>query len=590
VARNIVNIEEVSKAFDINPLLEKVSLGVSQGERIGIVGRNGCGKSTLMKIIAAVEPADSGRITKSNSVNIGLLSQVDKEDPTATVGDVVLGSKEKHEWASDAAIREIFTGLFGGFDDHLFERNFSSLSGGEKRRVSLAKLLIDDLDLLLLDEPTNHLDVEGVAWLAEHLNKRKSLAVLVITHDRWFLDAVTDHTWEVVNGKVEEYDGGYSAFVLAKAERSRQAGVMDARRNNLIRKELAWLRRGAPARTTKPKFRVDAANELIAAEPAPRDKGELLKFALNRLGKTVYEAHHLQIKAGDKELIDDLYWNIGPGDRIGIVGVNGSGKTTLMRALAGELQPSAGKLVTGITVKCAFLTQHLDELDPTWRVLEAVEKVASHIEIGGGKSLSASQLCERLGFDRDSQWTPVGDLSGGEKRRLQLTRLLMGSPNVLLLDEPTNDFDIETLTELEDLLDSYGGTLIIISHDRYFLERVCDNFVGLLGDKSLRDLPRGIDQYLEQRLANLNGLDKGSESEKSQSSAAEQRQLKKDLARLERQVGKLKERIVELKKEQEAQAFDSSKLLETSTALYEAESELATREEEWLEVTLALEP
>jgi ATP-binding cassette subfamily F protein uup len=589
VARNIVNIEEVSKAFDINPLLEKVSLGVSEGERIGIVGRNGCGKSTLMKIIAAIEPADSGRVTKSNSVNIGLLSQVDKEDPTATVGDVVLGRKEKHEWASDAAVREIFTGLFGGFDDHLFERKFSSLSGGEKRRVSLAKLLIDDLDLILLDEPTNHLDVEGVAWLANHLNNRKSLAVLVITHDRWFLDAVTDHTWEVVNGKVEEYDGGYSAFVLAKAERSRQANAMDARRNNLIRKELAWLRRGAPARTTKPKFRVDAANELIAAEPAPRDKGELLKFALNRLGKTVYEAHHLQIKAGEKELIDDLYWNIGPGDRIGIVGINGAGKTTLMRALAGEIQPSAGKLVTGITVKCAFLTQHLDELDPTWRVLEAVEKVANHIEIGGGKSLSASQLCERLGFDRDSQWTPVGDLSGGEKRRLQLTRLLMGSPNVLLLDEPTNDFDIETLTELEDLLDSYGGTLIIISHDRFFLERVCDTFVGLLGDKSLRDLPRGIDQYLEQRLANMNGSVKETGAEKSQSSAAEQRQLKKDLTRLERQVGKLKERIQELKKEQDAQAFDSAKLLEITSSLQEAESELALREEEWLEVTLALE-
>ncbi len=585
-----MNIEEVSKAFDINPLLEKVSLGVSEGERIGIVGRNGCGKSTLMKIIAAVEPADSGRITKSNSVNIGLLSQVDKEDPSATVGDVVLGKREKHEWASDASVREIFTGLFGGFDDHLFERNFASLSGGEKRRVSLAKLLIDDLDLILLDEPTNHLDVEGVAWLADHLNKRKSLAVLVITHDRWFLDAVTDHTWEVVNGKVEEYDGGYSAFVLAKAERSRQANAMDARRNNLIRKELAWLRRGAPARTTKPKFRVDAANELIAAEPAPRDKGELLKFALNRLGKTVYEAHHLQIKAGDKELIDDLYWNIGPGDRIGIVGINGAGKTTLMRALAGEIQPSAGKLVTGITVKCAFLTQHLDELDPTWRVLEAVEKVASHIEIGGGKSLSASQLCERLGFDRDSQWTPVGDLSGGEKRRLQLTRLLMGSPNVLLLDEPTNDFDIETLTELEDLLDSYGGTLIIISHDRYFLERVCDNFVGLLGDKTLRDLPRGIDQYLEQRLESLNNSDKATLDAKPQSSAAEQRQLKKDLTRLERQVGKLKEKIQELKKEQDEQAFDSGKLLEISNALQEAEAELALREEEWLEVTLALEP
>jgi ATP-binding cassette subfamily F protein uup len=364
---------------------------------------------------------------------------------------------------------------------------------------------------------------------------------------------------------------------------------MDARRNNLIRKELAWLRRGAPARTTKPKFRVDAANELISAEPAPRDKGELLKFALNRLGKTVYEAHHLQIKAGDKELIDDLYWNIGPGDRIGIVGINGAGKTTLMRALAGEIQPTAGKLVTGITVKCAFLTQHLDELDPSWRVLEAVEKVANHIEIGGGKSLSASQLCERLGFDRDSQWTPVGDLSGGEKRRLQLTRLLMGSPNVLLLDEPTNDFDIETLTELEDLLDSYGGTLIIISHDRYFLERVCDTFVGLLGDNALRDLPRGIDQYLEQRLENLENFGKSSESAKAPSNAAEQRQLKKDLARLERQVGKLKEKIKELQKEQEEQSFDPAKLAEITKSLGEAENELTTREEEWLEVTLALE-
>ena len=589
MARNIVNIEEVSKAFDIKPLLEKVSLGVSVGERIGIVGRNGCGKSTLMKIIAGVEPADNGRVTKSNTVNIGLLSQVDKEDPTATVGDVVLGKKEKHEWASDAAVREIFTGLFGGFDDHLFERKFASLSGGEKRRVSLAKLLIGDLDLILLDEPTNHLDVEGVAWLADHLNKRKTLAVLVITHDRWFLDAVTDHTWEVVNGKVEEYDGGYSAFVLAKAERARQANAMDARRNNLIRKELAWLRRGAPARTTKPKFRVDAANELISAEPAPRDKGELLKFALNRLGKTVYEAHHLQVKAGDKELIDDLYWNIGPGDRIGIVGVNGAGKTTLMRTLAGELQPSAGKLVTGVTVKCAFLTQHLDELDPSWRVLEAVEKIANHIEIGGGKSLSASQLCERLGFDRDSQWTPVGDLSGGEKRRLQLTRLLMGSPNVLLLDEPTNDFDIETLTELEDLLDSYGGTLIVISHDRYFLERVCDSFVGLLGDKSLRDLPRGIDEYLDLREKSLGNSVQSGETTKTQSNAAEQRQLKKDLTRLERQIEKLKEKIRSLKKEQEDQAFDSGRLLEITSELAKSEQELATREEEWLEVTVLLE-
>ena len=587
MARNLVNIEEVSKAFDIRALLERVSLGVSEGDRIGIVGRNGSGKSTLMKIIAAVEQPDQGRVTKANSVKIGLLSQVDKADPNSTVGDVVIGDRAKHEWASDSGIREVFTGLFGGFDDHLFERKFATLSGGEKRRVGLAKLLIDDLDLILLDEPTNHLDVEGVAWLAEHLNQRKNLAVLVITHDRWFLDAVTDRTWEVVGGKVEEYDGGYSAFVLAKAERSRQASAMDARRNNLIRKELAWLRRGAPARTTKPKFRVDAANVLIAEEPAPRDQGELLKFARNRLGNTVYEAHHAQIRAGEKELIDDLYWNVGPGDRIGIVGVNGAGKTTLMRTLAGEIPPYAGKLVTGVTVKAAFLTQHLDELNPTWRVLEAVEKVASHIELGNGKSLSASQLCERLGFDKDSQWTPVGDLSGGEKRRLQLTRLLMDSPNVLLLDEPTNDFDIETLTELEDLLDSYGGTLIVISHDRYFLERVCDRFVGLLGDKELRDLPRGVDQYLEQRAQSLQKPVEAAKG-KSQSSAAEQRQMKKDLVRVERQIQKAKEKIAELESAQESASFDPTELIRISAELETLRAELNSREEEWLEITLQL--
>ena len=589
MARNVVNIEEVSKAFDIRPLLDHVSLGVSEGDRIGIVGRNGSGKSTLMKIIAGVEEPDAGRVTKSNSSRIGILAQVDTASADATVGEVVIGNREKHEWARDPRIREIFTGLFGGFDDHLFERVFASLSGGEKRRVGLAKLLIDDLDLILLDEPTNHLDVEGVAWLAEHLNSRKDLAILVVTHDRWFLDAVTDRTWEVVLGKVEEYDGGYSAFVLAKAERARQASAMDARRNNLIRKELAWLRRGAPARTSKPKFRVDAANELISAEPAPRDSTELLKFALNRLGNTVFELHHAQIQAGEKELIHDLTWNIGPGDRIGIIGINGAGKTTLMRTLAGQIKPVAGKLVTGITVKIAFLTQHLDELDPSWRLLEAVEKVATHVEIGKGKTLSASQLCERLGFDRDAQWTPVGDLSGGERRRLQLTRLLMDSPNVLLLDEPTNDFDIETLTELEDLLDSYGGTLVVISHDRYFLERVCDRFYGLLGDKVLRDLPRGVDQYLEERTKSVIASSASNQKVVAVSSAAEQRQLKKDLARVERQVAKEKERLSQLKSALEAAAFNPDELIKITTEISNVESELAAREEEWLEITLALE-
>ena len=588
MARNVVNLEEVSKAFDIKELLIAVSLGVSEGDRIGIVGRNGSGKSTLMKIIADIEPPDLGRVTKSNAAKIGLLSQVDLANPESTVGEVVLGDTQKHEWASDPNIREVFTGLFGSFDDHIFDRRFGQLSGGERRRVGLAKLLINELDLILLDEPTNHLDVEGVAWLAKYINNRKGLAVVVVTHDRWFLDAVTDRTWEVVEGKVEEYDGGYSAFVLAKAERLRQASAMDARRNNLIRKELAWLRRGAPARTTKPKFRVDAANVLIADEPNPRDQGELLKFALNRLGNTVYEAHHLQVKLGDKELIDDLYWNIGPGDRIGIVGVNGAGKTTLMRTLTGEITPTAGKLVTGVTVKAAFLTQHLAELDPTWRVLEAVEKIANRVELGGGRELSASQLCERLGFDRESQWTPVGDLSGGEKRRLQLTRLLMDSPNVLLLDEPTNDFDIETLTELEDLLDSYGGTLIVISHDRYFLERVCDRFVGLLGDKKVRDLPRGVDEYLELRAKDLDSIPE-QQKEKKTSNAAEQRQLKKDLVRLDRQLEKCTLQINDLESKQDAAAFDPELLITISSELSNLKAEKSKLEEQWLHTTLSLE-
>lgn len=587
MARNLVNLEGVSKAFDIRPLLTKVSIGVAEGERIGIVGRNGAGKSTLMKIIAGIENADAGRVTRGNSVRVGMLSQVDHADKNATVGDIVIGDRAKHEWASDPKIREVFTGLFGGFDDHLFERVFVTLSGGEKRRVGLAKLLIDELDLIMLDEPTNHLDVEGVDWLARHLNARRDLALLVVTHDRWFLDAVTDRTWEVVGGSLEEYDGGYSAFVLAKAERARQSSVMDGRRNALIRKELAWLRRGAPARTTKPKFRVDAANELISAEPAPRDQSELLKFALNRLGRTVLEFQHAKISAGNKELINELTWNIGPGDRFGIVGINGAGKTTLMRTMAAELEVAAGKLVTGITVKIAFLTQHLDELDPTWRVLEAVEKVANHIEIGKGRTLSASQLCERLGFDRDGQWTPVGDLSGGERRRLQLTRLLMDSPNVLLLDEPTNDFDIETLTELEDLLDSFGGTLIVISHDRYFLERVCDRFVGLLGDGQLRDLPRGVDQYLEDRARSLSGG--SSQGGKQVSSAETQRLLRKDLARVEKQIEKAREKIAQFRSEESDASFEASRLIEIATEIAATEALLAQREEEWLEVTLALD-
>lgn len=583
---NLLNLESVSKAFDIRPLLDGVSLGVAQGERIGIVGRNGDGKSTLLKIMAGTLEPDSGRLSKSNSVHVGILSQADNAAAGSTVREVVLGDIPVHEWASNGRIREVLQGLFGGHSDDLLDRKFHSLSGGERRRVNLAKLLVSDLDLILLDEPTNHLDVEGVAWLAAHLKSRNSLSVVVITHDRWFLDEISDQIWEVVDGKVLEYEGGYSAFVLSKAERSRQASVEDSKRNMLIRKELAWLRRGAPARTSKPKFRIDAANTLIANEPPPRNEAELLNFAANRLGNTVYELHQAQIKAGELELLDDIYWNIGPGDRIGIVGVNGAGKTTLMKVLSGEGKTSAGKLITGVTVKSAYLSQHLEELTPTWRVLEAVEKVANRVQLGNGKELSASQLCERLGFNKDQQWTPVGDLSGGERRRLQLTRLLMDSPNVLLLDEPTNDFDVETLTALEDLLDSFGGTLIVISHDRYFLERVCDTFVGLIGDKSLRDLPRGIDEYLELRRLGESGGSK-TQSLKRESTILEQKALKKEISRIEKQMERRQSRIAEITLELAKHASDHQKLIELHAEQANLQAEFDELEMAWLELNVS---
>ena len=584
MARNIINIEGVSKAFDIRPLLVDVSLGISEGERIGIVGRNGGGKSTLLKILAGLEEPDAGRVTRANWAKLGSLSQVDSAGAGATVRDVVVGVKKVHEWASDAGVREIFAGLFGGYESSIMDRPFASLSGGEKRRVGIAKLLIQSLDIVLLDEPTNHLDVEGVAWLAKHLRKRRELAVVVITHDRWFLDEVSDSIWEVIDGKVESYEGGYSAYVLAKAERARQAGAEDARRNNLIRKELAWLRRGAPARTSKPKFRVDAANQLISAEPVPRNSAELLNFATNRLGNTVYEIHNAKLSIGETTLIEKLNWNIGPADRIAIVGVNGSGKTTLMRTLAGQYRFSSGKLQTGITVKAAFLSQHLEELNPSWRVLEAVENVALRVDLAGGREISASQLCERLGFDYEGQQKMVRDLSGGEKRRLQLTRLLMASPNVLLLDEPTNDFDVETLTALEDLLDTYAGVIIVISHDRYFLERVCDRFVGLLGNETLQDLALGIEQYLDLR-AEMISRSVVTEDRKEISGAAQLRLVKKELAKVEKQLEKVIAQEQELIKEQESASFDHQRLLEVGAKLTDIGKVRSELEDKWLELS-----
>ena len=587
-AVNLLNLESVSKSFDIRSLLDEVSLGVNAGDHIGVVGRNGGGKSTLFKVMAGIEAPDSGRVSKAGSVNIGILSQTDDLSQDSFFRDVVLGDSATHEWAGNSKVREVLTGLFGGISEELLDRKISYLSGGERRRVNLAKLLIGDFDLILLDEPTNHLDVEGVSWLAQYLKRNAKLAVVVITHDRWFLDEVSDQIWEVVDGNVLAYDGGYSAYVLSKAERSRQLTVEDGKRNMLIRKELAWLRRGAPARTAKPKFRIDAANTLIANEPPPRNETELLNFAANRLGNTVFEIHQATINAGEKMILNDLYWNVGPGDRIGIVGVNGAGKTTLFRALLGQITASAGKITTGVTVKAAFLSQHLEELDPTWRVLEAVEKVANQVQLGNGKELSASQLCEKLGFNTDSQWTPVGDLSGGERRRLQLTRLLMDSPNVLLLDEPTNDFDVETLTALEDLLDSFGGTLLVISHDRYFLERVCDRFVGLLGDSKLRDLPGGIDEYLKLRVNSIEFSGTRATKVKT-SNIIEIKEAKKEIAKYERQLEKLSVQILELEGAQEDLAFDHEKLSANMGELNELNQKKTEIEETWLKAHTELE-
>ena len=587
-ARNLVNFDRVSKSYGERPLLDDVSLGVGEGERIAVVGRNGAGKSTLLDLMAGLTAPDSGRVTVNSGVHVGAVSQSEAFDPDVTVGEYVVPGRDVHEWASDPRIRGVFDGLLGQVDEALLERRLATMSGGERRRVQLARALIADLDLLLLDEPTNHLDVEVVAWLAGHLASRPRLAVVIVTPDRWFLDALCDRTWEVVEGGVEEYDGGYSAFVLSKAERARQSAASEARRQNLLRKELAWLRRGAPARTSKPKFRVDAANELIRGEPEPRDDVQLLAFANARLGKTVYELHDVTVAAGDRTLIDHLTWNVGPGQRVGVLGSNGAGKTSLIRTMLGEIRPAAGSITTGVTVKPAYLSQHLEELDPDLRVLEAVEQVATRVDLGKDRELTASQLCERLGFGADSQWTPVGDLSGGERRRLQLTRLLMSGPNVLVLDEPTNDFDVETLTALEDLLDGFAGTLMVISHDRYFLERVCDDFYGLLGDARLTHLTGGVDEYLARvtsRPAAASSSPPPVESTpgaRRKQARSEERAVAKEMARIERAMATLEDIVRALHEQMADAATDHGRLADLHRELLETERRRTKLEEEWL--------
>ena len=498
-AANLINLDGVSKAYGVRPLLSGVSLGLQRGDRVGIVGRNGVGKTTLLRIMGGLEPVDEGRMTQNRGLHVGLLSQRDDLRDHDSIRHVVLGDLAEHEWAAGVRSREVVEHLLGGLD---LERRAEGLSGGERQRVSLAKLLLSDLDVLLLDEPTNHLDIEAVAWLADHLVSRR-LTLGVVTHDRWFLDAVCTTTWEMHDAGIESYEGGYAAFVLAKAERMRQASSAETRRQNLMRKELAWLRRGPPARTSKPRFRIDAANELIANEPPPRDGVELQRFAIGRLGKDVFDLEDATITRGARDLVDHLTWRIGPGDRIGLVGVNGAGKTSLLSVLAGEAAPESGRLRTGRTVQLVHLRQSLDGLDPTERVLPSVESIKRVASVAGAREVTASSMLERFGFTGDKLMARIGDLSGGERRRLQLLRLLLSEPNVLLLDEPTNDLDIETLNVVEDYLDSWPGTLIVVSHDRYFIERVCDTVWALLGDGSLALLPGGVDDYLARRAAVL---------------------------------------------------------------------------------------
>ncbi|ROO82707.1 ATP-binding cassette subfamily F protein uup [Actinocorallia herbida] len=585
---NLINLENVSKAYGPNPLLDAVSLGIESGWRIGIVGRNGYGKSTLMNIMARRTEADSGRVTHTGGLRLAMLVQRDEFAPDATVRSVVLGDTPEHEWAGSADIRDILSGLLTGLD---LDAPLAGMSGGEKRRVSLAALLVPESDVIMLDEPTNHLDIEAITWLARHLKGRRE-ALAVVTHDRWFLDEVTDRTWEVVDGRVERYEGGYSAYVLAKAERARVADATEAKRQNLMRKELAWLRRGPQARSTKPKFRVDAAQALIADEPPLRDKVELTKFATARLGKTVYDVEDVSLELGGNPVFERITWRLGPGDRIGLVGVNGSGKTSMLRLLAGTVRPDSGRVVRGKTVALAHLSQELAELDPQRRVLESVEEVARRITVGK-REWTAGQLLERLGFKTDAQWKPVGDLSGGERRRLQILRLLMAEPNVMLLDEPTNDLDIETLTEVEDILDGWPGTLVVVSHDRYFLERVTDTVYALLGDGTVRMLTGGVEEYLDRVEAGTVSAVRtpGSSAAPVQAAPAKPVQqskldwkTQKELDRLERQLDKLTKREAELHGQMADAATDHERLLDLDAKLKAVLAEKDEVEMAWLEL------
>ena len=618
---HLLGADAISLTLGTRTLFDAVSIGIDDGDRIGVVGPNGAGKSTLLRMLAGRAQPDSGRITRSGGADVALLDQRDELPAGTTVRQLVHGQAAEHTWASDPRARSVHAGLLGDLD---LAADVAALSGGQRRRAALAALLVGEHDLIALDEPTNHLDVEGVAWLAAHLADRFGRgsqargALIVVTHDRWFLDAVCTRMWEVTGtaggGAVAAYDGGYAAYVLTRAERARSAASSADKRDNLLRKELAWLHRGARARSSKPKFRLDAAAELIADEPPPRDQLELTRMATARLGKDVLDLEGVtlsfpsELPAGaPRVLLDDVTWRLGPGDRYGVVGVNGSGKTSLLRLLGGGLVPTAGRVKRGKTVQVAELSQDVEDLDEVGglRVVEVIEGEKRTVSVGG-KELSATQLVERLGFAGDRAQTLVRDLSGGERRRLQLLRLLVGEPNVLLLDEPTNDLDTDTLAALEDLLDGWPGTLIVVSHDRYLLERVCDRQVALMGDGGLRDLPGGVEQYLELRAGTSAPTVAASERPRPNAgreldpsgpgapeagagagagpSAAQTRAARKDLARIDRRLAKIAQLVAGLHAQLAKQATDHLAVADLAAELRALAAEREQLEEQWLEL------
>lgn len=609
---HILSAENVAISLGSRPILAGINLSFAQGARIGIVGPNGGGKTTLLRILTGKLAPDTGRVTTVSGTRFAVLNQADR--PTEqTVQSAIHGTAEVYEWASDSHIRELHAGLI---PDVPLDAKLTELSGGQRRRVALVATLCQDAEVVVLDEPTNHLDLAGVNFLAKYLRQRFTRAndpgaLLVVTHDRWFLDAVCDRLWEVVPGHdgaggrdpqpghVETYEGGYAAYILQRAERARLAQQAAEKRANLLRKELAWLRRGAPARTSKPRFRIEAANELIANEPPPRDSIALAKLASSRLGKRVVDLLDVDFAwPGGPTILHNVTLRLGAGERIGILGANGAGKSSLLGLINGTLQPTSGKVRRGLTVVGATLSQETRELDEVGhrRVVEAVADIATHVQVGK-KYLSAGQLVEMLGFTRERAWTQVSELSGGERRRLQFLRLLIREPNVLLLDEPTNDLDTDTLAAIEDLLDSWPGTLVVVSHDRYLLERVTDHQVAVV-DGQLRDLPGGVEQYLEivKQLAtdaehpagntDSNGGEQSVDENVAGgvSRAQQERQARKAMDRAERRMERTSRELAELgiKQGELAAAGEYDQLAELGREVAQLQDQLAELEEEWL--------